>query len=131
MGWLKWALAWGGLLFDAAIVPLLLYRRTRIFAVVLSIFFHLFNSYTFRIGVFPYLALSLLVFFFPENRSVRSSCGDGAARSRRPHRSAEFGWGCSWLSCVYFVVQLLLPWQPAFFPGTSTGRRRANVCPGV
>ncbi len=56
--------SYGGFFFDLLIVPLLLMKRTRNFALFLSIFFHLFNSFVFQIGIFPYLALALIVFFY-------------------------------------------------------------------
>jgi vitamin K-dependent gamma-carboxylase len=58
-------LAWGGLLFDALIVPLLCWKRTRLLAFGLALAFHLTNSYLFHIGVFPYLGIALCVLFFP------------------------------------------------------------------
>lgn len=66
--WFYVSFAYAGLLFDLFIVPLLLFKRTRKFAFVISVLFHLFNSYTLRIGIFPYLALSFSVFFFEPNK---------------------------------------------------------------
>lgn len=57
-------LAYGGILFDGLIVPLLLYKPTRKYAFIASIFFHLFNSIVFQIGIFPYLSLAFTLFFF-------------------------------------------------------------------
>ena len=62
--WLHFALAYGGILFDGLIVPLLLFKPTRKYAFIGSIFFHLFNSFIFQIGIFPYLALAFSLFFF-------------------------------------------------------------------
>ena len=62
--WLHYVLAYGGILFDGLIVPLLLYKPTRKYAFVTSIFFHLFNSFVFQIGIFPYLSLAFALFFF-------------------------------------------------------------------
>ncbi|HER41023.1 MAG TPA: hypothetical protein ENO10_07365, partial [Salinimicrobium catena] len=63
--WVHYAIAWFGFFFDLLIIPLLLWKRTRIFAFLAAIFFHLFNSYVFHIGIFPYLALAFTLFFFP------------------------------------------------------------------
>ena len=54
-----------GILFDLLVVPLLLWKRTRLFIFIFSIFFHLFNSYVFHIGIFPYMSLAFSLFFFP------------------------------------------------------------------
>ncbi|MGA9239783.1 HTTM domain-containing protein, partial [Robiginitalea sp.] len=53
-----------GILFDLLVVPLLLFKPTRKWAFIASIFFHLFNSVVFHIGIFPYLSLAFCVFFF-------------------------------------------------------------------
>lgn len=62
--WAHQAIMVYGLTFDLLVVPLLLWRRTRMAAVIASFFFHIFNSIIFKIGIFPYLALAFLVFFF-------------------------------------------------------------------
>ena len=66
--WLHYALAYGGILLDGLIVPLLLFKPTRKYAFIVSIFFHLFNSFIFQIGIFPYLALAFSLFFFPTEK---------------------------------------------------------------
>ncbi|MDX1364167.1 MAG: HTTM domain-containing protein [Arenibacter latericius] len=54
-----------GILFDLLIVPALLWKPIRKWAFIASIFFHLFNSIVFQIGIFPYLALAFTLFFYP------------------------------------------------------------------
>lgn len=66
--WLHYMLAYGGILFDGLIVPLLLFKPTRKYAFIASIFFHLFNSFVFQIGIFPYLSLAFTLFFFEPER---------------------------------------------------------------
>jgi vitamin K-dependent gamma-carboxylase len=63
-------IAYGGVLFDGLIIPLLLFKKTRKYAFFASIFFHLFNSIVFQIGIFPYLSLAFSLFFF-EPKTVR------------------------------------------------------------
>ena len=58
-------IAYGGILFDGLIIPALLWKKTRKVAFFISIFFHLFNSFVFQIGIFPYLSLAFTLFFFP------------------------------------------------------------------
>ena len=62
--WLHYFLAYGGILFDGLIIPLLLFKPTRKLAFFASIFFHLFNSIVFQVGIFPYLSLAFILFFF-------------------------------------------------------------------
>ena len=62
--WVHWCIAYVGILFDLLIVPLLLWKRTRMLGFCISIFFHLFNSIVFQIGIFPYMSISFALFFF-------------------------------------------------------------------
>jgi hypothetical protein len=60
-------MAWGGLCFDLCIVPLLMWRKTRIPAFVCAIAFHLTNVVMFGLGSFPWFALlSCTLFMKPE-----------------------------------------------------------------
>lgn len=120
--WLKWALAYGGILFDAAVVPLLLWRRTRIPALAAALVFHLFNSITFRIGIFPYLALSLCVFFFPPaeigrrilRRATPAAPVPASGGLETGNRRLVLG-----ALALYFAVQIILPLRHWLYPGNS------------
>jgi hypothetical protein len=127
----RWMLVWGGILFDALVGPLLLWRRTRMAAFWASVFFHLFNSITFRIGVFPYTALALEAFFFPgeDIRRLlfrRKPRVETDARAPAPSRRAKLGLAAL---AGYFVVQLYLPLRYLHYPGsphwTEEGHRMA------
>ena len=61
--WGPYVLSWGGVLFDLLIVPALLWRRTRIPALLLAVTFHLTNSQLFTIGVFPWLMIAATLLF--------------------------------------------------------------------
>jgi len=62
--WIHTFLAYGGILFDLLIIPLLLWKPTRKWSFCIAVGFHLFNSIVFQIGIFPYMSLALCVFFF-------------------------------------------------------------------
>lgn len=55
---------YGGLLYDLAVAPLLLNRKTRAAGYCLSISFHLTNYYLFNIGIFPWFMLATTTIFF-------------------------------------------------------------------
>lgn len=60
------SMSWCGFLFDATIVGWLLYRRTRPYAYLVVIVFHVLTRLLFPIGMFPIImVLSALVFFSP------------------------------------------------------------------
>lgn len=62
--WVHIAIAYFGIIFDLIIIPLFLWKRTRVFGLVLAVFFHIFNSIVFQIGIFPYMSLAFAFFFF-------------------------------------------------------------------
>ncbi|RMA66221.1 HTTM domain-containing protein [Ulvibacter antarcticus] len=62
--WVHYSIAYVGILFDLLIVPLLLWKRTRLLGFGISVFFHLFNSIVFQIGIFPYMSIAFALFFF-------------------------------------------------------------------
>lgn len=62
--WFYLFIAYAGIFFDLLIIPLLLFKRTRTVALVASFIFHIFNSLTLKIGIFPYFALSFALFFY-------------------------------------------------------------------
>ncbi len=62
--WVHWCIAYVGIAFDLLIVPLMLWKRTRLLGFAISVFFHLFNSIVFQIGIFPYMSIAFALFFF-------------------------------------------------------------------
>lgn len=124
-------IAYGGIVFDLLITPLLLWKRTRRPAFILSLFFHLFNSIVFGVGVFPYLAIALSVFFFPPETIRRIFLrkkplvmpGTNSYGSEPMNPVLFYG------LAVYFLVQIALPLRHWFIPGdvhwTEEGHRMA------
>lgn len=115
---LKWVhkiVAFFGIFFDLLIVPALLWKRTRKAAFVLAIFFHLFNSIVFQIGIFPYLSLAFTVFFF-EPQTIRNLFLKTKSVQIEPAPATPNTKNLilSVLS-IYFVVQLILPVRHHFF----------------
>ncbi|MFC0321086.1 HTTM domain-containing protein [Olivibacter oleidegradans] len=58
-------LSWLGIGFDLLVIPLLLWKPTRTITFIAALLFHIFNSITLHIGIFPYFALALAIFCFP------------------------------------------------------------------
>lgn len=63
--WFYLFIAYAGILFDLLVVPLMLWRRTRMLAFIASVIFHFFNKIHLGIGIFPFLALSFSILLFP------------------------------------------------------------------
>ena len=131
--WVIYSFVIGGLMLDLLVVPLLLWRRTRIFAFVAAIAFNLINAVIFDIGIFPWLMLGALLIYFPPDlmrRFARAfmSPGEefGDTASVRPTTFAE-GSSCpcllasqklvAGLLATYLAVQLVLPLRHHLYPG--------------
>jgi len=62
--WIHYIIAYFGIFFDLLIIPMLLWKKTRLLGFYLSLFFHLFNSIVFQVGIFPYMSIAFALFFF-------------------------------------------------------------------
>ncbi|MFV8328191.1 HTTM domain-containing protein [Flavobacterium sp. ZS1P14] len=65
--WVHYAFSWTGMIYDLSIPFLLLYKRTRLFAFVLVVVFHILTKILFPIGVFPYVMIISSLLFFDAN----------------------------------------------------------------
>ncbi|TYB77035.1 HTTM domain-containing protein [Bizionia myxarmorum] len=65
--WFHYAMSWSGMFYDLAIPFLLLYKRTRLFAFIIVIFFHVFTRILFPIGMFPFIMIISTLIFFDAN----------------------------------------------------------------
>jgi len=65
--WFYYAMSWSGMFYDLLIPFLLFYKRTRIFAFILVVFFHVFTRVLFPIGMFPYVMIISTLIFFDSN----------------------------------------------------------------
>lgn len=77
--WVVYNFVIGGLLLDLFVVPLLLWRRTRPYALLAAILFNLLNAMIFQIGIFPWFMLGATLIFFPPDLMRRIFRGIGRA----------------------------------------------------
>jgi len=63
--WLAYFMSYGGLILDLFVVPFLIFRKTRVWALLFVIAFHLMNMVIFQIGIFPWLSVTLTLLYFP------------------------------------------------------------------
>lgn len=112
-------ICYGGILFDLCIIPLMLWKKTRHAAFVICCSFHLFNAYTFRIGIFPFLCIALTFFFFEPDfiqrkfsffvKSSKNNFTAGLTPLFRKFLITIF--------VIYCLFQLLIPLRSLLFPG--------------
>ncbi|QDU56135.1 HTTM domain-containing protein [Aeoliella mucimassa] len=77
-------LAWGGLFYDLSVGLLLLWKRTRWIAIGLTFLFHLHNHFIFPIGVFPVMAFTSTLIFFPTDWPIQATRWLRCKATRQP-----------------------------------------------
>ncbi len=113
------ALSWAGVLFDLSIVCFLLVSRTRLWAWVAVVGFHVATWALFpRIGVFPWVMIALTTIFFPPDWPRRLFRRSGEIR---PVVQQRAGWpGVATAALVaWAAVQVALPLRHLAYPGDA------------
>ena len=116
--------AYSGMIFDLLVGPALLWKRTRVPALIALVFFHFMNNNLFSIGVFPYLGIGSAVIFL-EPRTPKKILDWLLALFKFNLQENNTGENLSTFSygfirpilIVYFLIQILLPFRHWFFQG--------------
>ena len=129
--WLPYLLSYAGLFFDLMIVPLLLWRRTRLVALALAFCFHILNANMFHIGIFPWLSSAATLLYLSPSwprrlarflpRGLRSALHidlqPPAPSSRESPASRGRQAAVLTLATSYALLQLLVPFRHYLYPG--------------
>ncbi|WP_233590139.1 HTTM domain-containing protein [Flavobacterium microcysteis] len=107
--WFYLFIAYAGLAFDFLVVPLLLWKKTRNLACVASIIFHIFNKAHLGIGIFPFLALSFIVFFYPPEKIRKLFFWKKPIEIPTSSQSQEGKMLVRWILLPYLLLQIVLP----------------------
>jgi len=126
--WFQQFITFSGVIFDAIIIPLLIWKRTRKLAFVGLVVFNLFNSAVFQIGIFPYTVIALTVFFF-EPETIRKRF---FPKKQYTHvegftfpKSQNNTFTTSIL-IAFFAIQFALPLRHHFIPGDVNWREEGH-----
>lgn len=123
--WFYLFIAYSGILFDLFIVPFLLFKKTRIYAIIASLLFHLFNAIALQIGIFPFFALSFVLFFYEPKvihqfffkKQIIDVNNINISKSKLMYS----------FICVFLLIQFILPLRHHFIKGdvlwTEEGHR--------
>ncbi|MGD9856565.1 MAG: HTTM domain-containing protein, partial [Planctomycetaceae bacterium] len=106
--WLVYGFCWGGMLFDLLIVPALLWRRTRLLALVAMTLFHLSNASLFTIGVFPWFMIAATLVFLPAG-TFRRLVQRPVVQTDRYHPVSR-----SWQSAILVALGLFVAFHMLF-----------------
>ncbi|MBL8162217.1 MAG: HTTM domain-containing protein [Anaerolineae bacterium] len=123
--WMVYLFSYGGLLFDLFIVPLILWRRTRIPALVLALFFHLSNARLFNIGIFPWFAIAITLLYLPPHwfRWWGRTSSDA---TQSPAYTSHRRWILAGIA-FYGAVQVLLPLRHWLYPGDPSWTEEGHL----
>ena len=124
--WFYMFIAYAGILFDLVITPLLLIKKTRNVAFLLSIVFHIFNAIVLHIGIFPFFALSFILFFY-EPETIQNLFFKNKPTISEVHQSTSGALLFKFLFIPFLIIQLMLPLRHHFIKGdvlwTEEGHR--------
>ncbi len=112
--WMHYLLAYGGILFDGLVIPLLLFKPTRKYIFFISIFFHVFNSVVFQIGIFPYLSLAFTLFFFEPQTIQRLFLKSKPFYNDTEVTIPNYRTPAIAIFSIYFLIQIGLPLRHHF-----------------
>ena len=126
--WTAYFVSWAGAAFDLTIVAWLLWRRTRFWAYLTLVAFHVATAVLFpRLGIFPWMMIGVsLIFFAPDwpGRLVAMARGRKpnpapASSSDAPESPPRMTAGAALLLAglgVFALVQILLPLRHFAYP---------------
>ena len=128
--WAPYAMSWAGACFDLTIIGWLLWKRTRPYAYVALVTFHVMTALFFpSIGMFPWIMIgSTLLFFDPDwpRRLIqhfkrRSSPNlKSAGGPSLPAKASPLSWPVRValvLGAAFLIIQILVPLRHLAYPG--------------
>lgn len=123
--WFAWLAAYGGIMIDLGAPFLLLWRKTRPYAIVMLVTFHLMNSRIFKIGFFPYIGIVLTILFLDPStgrriwwyfqKLVSGTSNAPLYEAKETRSSAIIRRWTVWLVCAFFLFQAVFPLRAYIF----------------
>jgi len=124
--WFHYAMSWSGMLYDLSIPFLLLYRKTRVIAFLLVVFFHIFTRVLFPIGMFPYIMIIGSLIFFEKDvhlriigffkRGIRYLQPVKVSVEQKVH-AMRYQSIILPIIGLFFLIQFLFPFRYLLYPG--------------
>jgi len=130
--WFVYLATYFGLLLDLCVVPLLLWKPTRIFALCAAYVFHILNWQLFNIGIFPWFMMSATLLFLAPSWPRFGGRLLSMVRYQKisDYKFSDLTLFRKFLLCffvVYIIVQLFLPLRHYLYPNidrwTEIGQR--------
>ena len=123
--WVHYLMSWSGMIYDLSIPFLLFYKKTRAFAFILVIIFHLFTAVLFPIGMFPYIMIIASLIFFDskfQNKIIRLiKIIISPIKKSNIEKVEKFKYVYSKLITsivmIFLIIQLIFPFRFVIYPG--------------
>ena len=125
--WVHYFMSWAGMIYDFFIPFLLLNSRTRFFAFLLVVFFHVLTKILFPIGMFPYIMIfSALIFFSPNfhdniinlfKKLINSITSFSISIEKHEYFRFSFQKPILYIISFFFIFQLIFPFRYVLYPG--------------
>jgi len=123
--WVHYLMSWSGMIYDLSIPFLLFYKKTRAFAFILVIIFHLFTAVLFPIGMFPYIMIIASLIFFDSkfhNKIIRLiKIIISPIKKYNIKKVEKFKYVYSKLITsiviIFLIIQLIFPFRFVIYPG--------------
>ncbi|WP_010135862.1 HTTM domain-containing protein [Ochrovirga pacifica] len=123
--WFHFTMSWSGAVYDLSVPFLLWYKKTRPYAFVAVVVFHVFTRILFNIGMFPYIMICATLIFFDSKWHIKfievlknlfkinlknTVCKSDRYLYKKPKNIL-------FIISLFFVIQLLLPFRNLCYPG--------------
>ncbi|WP_420574147.1 HTTM domain-containing protein [Kordia sp.] len=126
--WFHFAMSWSGMLYDLCIPFLLLYKRTRLIAFALVVFFHVFTRVLFPIGMFPFVMIVGTLIFFDAGfhqkilafiKRIINSLLKINTDTLQSIKTYQISYKSVVIPLIitFFAIQLLFPFRYLLYPG--------------
>jgi vitamin K-dependent gamma-carboxylase len=126
--WSPYLFSYGGLAFDLLIVPMLLWKRTRMLGLISSIFFHISNIMMFGLATFPWFSMLLTSMFFDPSwpRKIpilRNFMPSDAIRENKFSMALMIKYALG----TYILIHLALPFRHHLYPGNPSWTEEGHM----
>jgi hypothetical protein len=124
--WIAYAFSWFGAIYDLSIPFLLMISRTRNFAYLFVIVFHIMTWLLFQIGMFPFIMIGATLIFFSVDFHLNIIQQFSSLFNKKPRTETIYELSYSinkkniaaTLLGFYFILQIIIPFRFSLYPGT-------------
>ncbi len=127
--WFSFFMSWGGMFYDLSIPFLLLFRKTRSYAFILVVAFHIATRILFPIGMFPYIMILSTIIFFDSDvhqkilRFTLKILSFLKIKSEKlcipllQKNNYKVRYSSLIIIVVFLFLQVFIPWRSLLYPG--------------